>query len=117
MNSRQLAPWVAGILLTSAGAATPAHALFLQTGDSLLAECTSGADGALDCLGYVAGVADTLAAGNVVNNAKACFPVAVTRGLLQDVVVKFLQLHREERHLAAVGLVAAALKEAFPCKQ
>jgi hypothetical protein len=56
-----------------------------------------------------------MAAGNVVNNAKACFPVAAREGLLQDVVVRFLERNEGLRGYAAVGLVATALKEGFPC--
>lgn len=115
LRTRILVHSAVGIALLFAAATVPAQAEYLQTGDTLLVQCKSGADGALACLGYISGVADALAAGNAINNARACFPKVVTVGLLQDVVVKFLELRRKERHFAAVGLVAAALNEAFPC--
>ena len=61
-------------------------------------------------LGYVLGVADSASWESV-----ACAPANVTAGQLADVVLKYLQDHPEERHKAAVGLVATALINAFPC--
>jgi hypothetical protein len=92
-----------------------ADAQYLETGKSLLERCKSGTGGAVYCLGYIAGIADAMAAGNVVNNAKACLPGSAREGLLQDVVVTFLERQKDLEGFAAVGLVAAALKEGFPC--
>ena len=60
-----------------------ANAQSLETGNSLLERCkSSNAGSAVYCLGYISGVADTMAAGNVINNEKACFPASATEGLL-----------------------------------
>ncbi len=40
----------------------------------------------------------------------------VYEGRALDIVVSWLEAHSRRRHLAANGLVAAALSEAFPCK-
>jgi hypothetical protein len=94
---------------------TAAHAEYFETGATLLAKCKSGYDGAVVCLGYITGVADSLAAGNTVNHFTACMPKIITAGKLQDDVVVYLEKNGDNGHFAAVGLVAAALAHAYPC--
>ena len=66
-------------------------------------------------MGYVEGVADTLAADEYLTGWNACLVGGLTDVQLRDVVVKFLEGHPEERHFAAAALVAQALAKAFPC--
>lgn len=91
------------------------RAEYFETGNSLLEKCKSGMSGAVNCLGYVTGIADAMAAGNSVNNATACFPKDVTPGKVQDLVIDYLEKNPDKRGYAAAGLVSAALHESFPC--
>jgi hypothetical protein len=62
---------------------------------------------------YILGVYDALASNGVI-----CMPTGpggVTQGQMADVVKLYLRSHPEFRHLSADELVAAALKEKFPC--
>jgi Rap1a immunity proteins len=68
------------------------------------------------CIGYVTAVTDAMFAGNSVNGFKACIPVNVDMNQIVDVVKNFIRDNPEKRHLVAVGLVAAALARAFPCR-
>ena len=61
------------------------------------------------CTGYVLGVLDTL------QQQVLCVPVGVTRGQLTDIVRRWLRDNPDKRHASAHYLVAAALKEKFPC--
>ena len=62
------------------------------------------------CIGYTIGVHDALVGTN-----HFCMPDGVTGGQLGDVVKLYLRNHPEDRHRPADELVAAALKEKFPC--
>ena len=62
------------------------------------------------CIGYIQGVHDALQPTRVI-----CVPGGVTGGQLGDVVKIYLRNHPEDRHRPAEELVAAALKEKFPC--
>lgn len=105
------------LLLVFAGCSTVAHGGGFVTGNDLYAQCEkSDAIRRVECAAYVTGIADVLAAGNVVNGGyKACFETSMTKGQLADTVLKFLGEHPEKRHLMAIGLVAEALWRAFPC--
>jgi hypothetical protein len=50
----------------------------------------------------------------LLSSAGAAAPRPI-EGVLQDVVVTFLERQKDLEGFAAVGLVAAALKEGFPC--
>jgi hypothetical protein len=65
-----------------------------------------------DCLGFLTGVADTLTALKVV-----CMTPSVTVEQLKDIVMNFLSAHPESRHFSGAVQAAAALKQAFPCKE
>ena len=47
---------------------------------------------------------------------RACIPIAVRSGQLEDIVKKFLTNKPEIRHFSAASLVGAAMANAFPCK-
>ena len=62
------------------------------------------------CIGYIQGVHDALQPTRVI-----CVPDRVTGGQLGDVVKLYISNHPENRHRSADELVAAALKEKYPC--
>jgi Rap1a immunity proteins len=70
----------------------------------------------LGCVNYVSAIADAMTADHEgVMGWHACFRLNTTRGQIADVVKLWLQKHPEKRDLAAPGLVAQALAQAFPC--
>jgi hypothetical protein len=69
------------------------------------------------CDGYIVGVADTMAGGDTINGFRACFPSDVTAKQVLDVARQYLDQNPAQRHSTAVGLLAKALEEAFPCKK
>src|SRR5579862_6019240 len=82
-----------------------------KSGNQLLAMCES-VPGEGICLGYVIGIVDVMQ-NNSINGYVACFPSDITSGQAEDVVIKRLKDHPEDRHLLADGLVAEALSIAF----
>ena len=91
------------------------------TGNKLSEACNSPADSGnvTWCLGYIAGVYDTidnlfLTAGSA-NAEKVCLPDGVKMGQLEDTVKPWLHGHPEKRHLDASFLIFQALTEKFPC--
>jgi hypothetical protein len=62
------------------------------------------------CIGYIQGVWDAL-----LRKRDVCRPDGLTGSQLGDVVKLYLRNHPETRHQTADELVAAALKEKFPC--
>ena len=62
------------------------------------------------CIGYIQGVHDALQPIRVI-----CVPDGITGGQLGDVVKLYIGNHPENRHRSADELVAAALKEKYPC--
>jgi hypothetical protein len=127
MRSRFLLPAALATAFLSVAVAAPARAggfATFETGNQLFEECQPSASYYKQgvCLGFVAGVADAMDAAQsswrheTVTGWRACLPAnQVTEGQVQDVAVNFLTRHPELRHYGAVGLVAAALAEAFPC--
>jgi Rap1a immunity proteins len=86
------------------------------SGNLLLKACAN----AEVCVGFVAGVADTMVAaqeppGGSVLGLRTCIPASVTLGQAKDVAVRYIQEHPESRHYSAAKLVAEALDGAFPC--
>jgi len=72
-----------------------------------------------ECVGYVMGVSDevdSLASEGIVQKT-ICMPKDVLPIQAKDVVVQYLTLHPESRHLAAPGLAIQALRQAFPCRR
>lgn len=88
------------------------------TGNELHEYCTScTGNNELYCLGYMAGVSDTLNHPLVRNDRLGiCMPKSVSMGQVQDIVLKFFDENPQIRHLSASGLVSAALLKVFPCK-
>lgn len=118
-------PLIISLVITAFLASQPASAGF-KTGNDLLAECQS--DSSVEtgsCLGYVAGVADTLddptvystklKTGVTAYRPRACFRENVTVGQMRDIVVKWMQDHPQIRDMSANGQVEGALSEEFSC--
>ena len=88
-------------------------------GGELLQYCESDLNAEYQaCAAYIAGIHDyeeTLIGWSHLNEPHFCQPKGVTLTQLVKVVTKSLNEHPEELHLAAGGLVANALNEAFPC--
>ena len=105
------------VLLVELLGATTADAGF-YTGNILYDFMTSqvvGERGA--AIAYVAGVADadelTVTTRRIA--PPFCIPKGVTGSQATDVVKKYLEVHPEQRHYPAAGLVVVAFAEAFPC--
>jgi Rap1a immunity proteins len=66
---------------------------------------------------YIMAIADAMSGDNSVLGLRACMSVEVAGSQIREIVVG--ALHREEasRNLAARGIVAKALAQAFPCAQ
>jgi len=84
-----------------------------QTGNELWAACNQRPR--QECIGYVEAIADALSLGDFLG-LQACMPQTLTSGQAVDVVLKLLRDHPEKRHFGAVGLVALALAQGFPCR-
>ena len=96
----------------------PAQASYID-GNMLYGHCAGSLEAPeAYCLAYVMGVVDAmeLAEGASIGGFKACIPREATVEQLTDIVKEWLGAHPEKRHLAAAGLVAAALAETFSCK-
>jgi hypothetical protein len=85
-----------------------------KSGNELLQECTEPPVSL--CFGYIEAVTDALVR-NSLNGYEACVPQEVTVGQLQNIVVQYLRQDPRDRHLGAIGLVAHAISNAFPCRQ
>jgi hypothetical protein len=103
------------IEIALAAALQQARPVVFFSGNQLYEYCQREAS--LVCLGYVMGVADTIADASSAGDmtTRICPDRGVNPGQMMDVVVNFLRAHPERRHQAAPGIVAAALVEAFPC--
>jgi hypothetical protein len=87
-------------------------------GNDLYAQCTGDSLGQLQCMSYVVGVADGIAASETVSkaaHADICIPNGASQRQLMDVVTKFLRDDPEHRALHASVLVYVAFEKAFPC--
>jgi hypothetical protein len=51
-----------------------------------------------------------------INGFEGCVSTEIAVGQLEDVVVDSLRHHAADRQLAAEGMVARAISEAFPCR-
>ena len=88
-----------------------------NTGERLYSWCMSAEKSERDlCSAYIAAVADVLAYGPV-GTYRACLPrQEVEFSKVHEAAAKWLESHPEDRHFSAVGLVARALSESFPCQ-
>jgi hypothetical protein len=114
--------FVAALLLTVA-IASESRAQWL-TGNDLERMCNTDAQNladpqnlfaAMECLGYVSGVADAVDQENAPAGVPACFATKITRKQLMAVVKKYLADHPDQWQHPAFRLAAAAIVEAFPC--
>ena len=103
---------LAGVLCVAASPAS-ADGSF-KTGRQLYADClpTSSATDKGVCVGYVMGVADSLARGDV---PLVCVAEGVQGVQLADLVMKWLTENPDKRDFTAVSLIGAVLQSAFPC--
>ena len=87
------------------------------TGAKALDTCTGAESAAqLSCLSYLVGFVHGLTVQSYLSDRKlTCIPDGVTPEQLRRVVVKWLEEHPENLHESAMGEVALALKNAFPC--
>ena len=87
-------------------------------GNTLLTRCRNETDvyDQAYCLAYIVAITDTLWGENAVQGYRACPLGSLVQGRALDIVVSWLEAHPQHRHFSANGLVAAALSEAFPCK-
>ena len=112
---------VFGVTIGTTGVAVAA---FL-TGNELLKRCSSSSYNQGLCHGYIEGILDEGELADEQDKVnryllrskwRACIPIAVRSGQLEDVVKKFLTDKPEIRHFSAASLVGAAMANAFPCK-
>jgi Rap1a immunity proteins len=104
----------AGVLLVLA--LRPAHAIFVD-GYQLSMAC-QGVDESF-CLGFILGVTDAIELAHLPDPG-ICIPYNkgdARGGQIQMVVKRYLETRPQELHVAAAVSVAAALREAFPCKK
>ena len=83
-------------------------------GNLLLAKCEGEAEYQLLCVGYIKGVSDT-SDGKSWEGYPYCIGGVIT-GQLQKIVIKYMNEHPEDLHLAAYALVQNAFLAAFPCE-
>jgi Rap1a immunity proteins len=111
--------YAVALLTLAVGLSSPniARAEYWSDND-LLTYCRAN-DGTFEkgaCMGYILGIADTLAAGGRIGNFRACITGGVSIGQLADTVTHFLTTSRDIKHGGASTLIASALSDAFPCK-
>ena len=89
-----------------------------KTGNDLYNDCSQERSPAwVGCYGYIQAIADAFQAENRINGYIACPPPTAQAGQLIDVVMNHLRVNAARRHYDAVGLVAHALSDAFPCSR
>ena len=109
--------YATALLISLLGSPGTARAEYWSDTD-LSAYCRAN-DGTLEkgaCMGYIIGIADTLAAGGQVGNSRACIKAGVSIGQLVDTVTHFLTTTHDIQRGSANTLVASVLADAFPCK-
>jgi hypothetical protein len=85
-------------------------------GNDLLQRCESGYGFEKgECEGYVMAIADALTGRQSFLGWHACLDIKVRSDQVRDVVLNALRSESSSRHLAAGGLVAKAIADAFPC--
>jgi hypothetical protein len=86
-----------------------------MTGNDLLRHCQASDTANWErglCDGYIGATVDVL---GVLPGAKICISSEADYGQLVDITIKYLKNHPETRHELASGLIAVALRQAFPC--
>ena len=116
---RLVLPVALAVFLLLAGRVEAAESRSFQDGNEVLAQCD---DNFTDvCIGYVEGIADAInlarSRGQTIGGWTACIPLPVTAGQMRDVAKDYLRRHPSMRQLGAVGLIAAALQEAYRARR
>ena len=96
------------MLLIAVLASASAHAEF-KDGNKLLSDMTGVTINQMNAIGYVMGVADTLA------GITHCSPSTVTAGQMHDMVKQYLETSPSMRHFSADSLINRVLSNAWPC--
>src|SRR5919206_246284 len=111
--------YTVAVLTLAIGLSYPSKAKAEYWSDNdLLAYCKAN-DGTFEkgaCMGYILGIADTLASGARIGNLRACITGGVSIGQLTDTVTHFLTTSSSTKNGNANIAVASALSNAFPCK-
>jgi hypothetical protein len=117
MRMKLLAAVASVLAAPFATSAAPAAVQGLNTGNDVLAVCSSeDIDDGYRCMGFLEGVTRTAGLyGALGSKPRLCLPDAVTLQQARDVAVKYLQDHPDERHHLSAGITLIALVRAFPC--
>jgi hypothetical protein len=110
-------PALVAFLCFACGTAIAAtNTTFFIDGDELLHYCQSRSEIRRGlCNGIIIGVSDGATANAPDDGTGFCHPVKTTRGMLQSLVVKWLEAHPADRPRPAAKLVMRAFIAAFPC--
>ena len=107
---------VAFICFAGGTAIAATNTTFFVDGDELLRYSQSRSEIQRGlCNGIIIGVSDGATANAPDAGPGFCEPVKATRGMLQGLVVKWLERHATDRGRPAAELVTRALIDAFPC--
>jgi hypothetical protein len=83
-----------------------------MSGSQLLAACDASTDA---CAAYVMGVIDLADFAKLSGQMGICVPHGVIAKQLDDIVVRVLREHPEDRQAGAAALVLLAVSHAWPC--
>jgi hypothetical protein len=83
-----------------------------ETGVTLLTLCDAND---VTCFGYIEAVSDVMIAGNLINGYRACMLQQLTLEQLRVIVTQYLYRNASQQNLLAVGLIADAFAQNFPC--
>ena len=117
MDKRQFL--IVAVFAGIAGVSPPAHADAIFSGEYLQGLCADyyRPTNTAACQGYVKGVADVLAKGEVVGGYKACIIEPANDERLVEIVTGYLNRAGERKSDPATSLVAHALSESYPCEK
>lgn len=102
------------LALAAACAAPAAHALTDR--EHLEKWCSRGSSVAAGrCIGYLLAAEDALASDSI-EGVRACLPRSITLQEQHRIVIDWLQAHPEAQTATALGLVARAYAERYPCR-
>jgi hypothetical protein len=103
------------VLLVALALTRHAYADHLDT-KGLMAMCNSKQDNLVgSCIGYIDGVAETMALSQIVRNLPQCVPDSATTAQLYGSVASYMQKHPDNSSAPAVVTVSLALSETFNC--
>ena len=91
---------------------TPVKAEF-YSGNELYEHCTSPGQGWSLCMGFVAGVFDTM---RPLYTCKVKID-QVTLGQSKDIVLRYMTQNPQNRHATAASIVRTAITQAFSCSR